>query len=192
MTSVYGQRVKEYVKGGDIEQFFEVEHDFAKIMAPGFLPPYDIFPFLKIIPDFLTPWQGWKDTTQSVGEKQQALYHRLMAGAKERIAQGRSQECFLADILRNNEKHEYSDLDLAYIGGVFLEAGAETTTGAIETFLLAMAAHPSVLKQAQEEVDAFYGNTKMPTDTSNAELPFLNACMLEVSSNFDTNRDLYF
>ncbi|KAI3319462.1 cytochrome P450 [Xylariaceae sp. AK1471] len=180
MASAFGQRGKEYADNSEVKRFFDVEKDWAIIIAPGFIPPHDIFPFLKIMPDFLTPWRGWKQKTRSVRQRQQALYQDLFAGVKDRMAQGRSQECFLADVLRNNEKYGYSDVDLAYIGGVLLEGGTETTASAFETFLLVMVAYPSFLKKAQEEVDGFYGNDKMPTGTSDAELPFLAACLLEI------------
>jgi cytochrome P450 len=181
MASVFGKRAKEYVENSEIERFFDMERDWTAIMAPGSVPPYDIFPFLKIVPDFLTPWRGWKQKTRSVRQRQRSLYQDLITGVKDRMAQGRSQECFLADVLHNNEKHGYSEIDLEYLGGVLLEGGADTTAGAFETFLMAMAAYPSILKMAQEEVDGIFGNDKIPTGVTDAELPFLSACFLEVS-----------
>ncbi|KAI0394139.1 cytochrome P450 [Xylariaceae sp. FL0594] len=180
VASAFGKRVKHYVEGGEIQRFFDLEHDFATVMAPGFVPPYDIFPFLKFIPDFLTPWRGWKQKTRSVGERQRALYRELFLGVKERMAQGRSQDCFLADVIRQQEKTRYTEVDVAHIGGVLLEGGAETTSGTFETFLLAMAAYPYILKAAQAEVDKFYGGNQMPTEANAADLPYLEACMLEV------------
>ncbi|KAI1811693.1 cytochrome P450 [Poronia punctata] len=180
LASAFGKRGRAYVDGSELKRFFEVERDWALVIAPNFVPPYDIFPFLKFVPDFLTPWRGWKKMTRSVGERQRALYRELLLGVRERMAQGKGEECFLADGLRQQEKTGYTDVDLAHIGGVLLEGGAETTAGTFEAFLMAMAAFPSFLQAAQEEVDGLYGDDKMPTEAVAAELPFLEACMLEV------------
>lgn len=191
LASAFGKRARHYEKGGELQRFFDLEYDFATVMAPGFVPPYDIFPFLKIVPDFLTPWRGWKQKTRSVGERQRALYRELFLGVKQRMAQGRSQECFLADVIRQQEKTGYTDVDLAHIGGVLLEGGAETTAGTFETFLVAMAAYPFIMKAAQAEVDSFYGDSQMPTEAIAAELPYLEACMLEVSG-LRTAHDVFY
>lgn len=49
-------------------------------------------------------------------------------------------------------------------------------------FLLAMAAHPDLQKQAQEEIDQIFGQDEMPHTADGNKLPFLKACFLEVST----------
>ncbi|TGJ80841.1 hypothetical protein E0Z10_g7912 [Xylaria hypoxylon] len=180
MASAFGTRAKEYVDNSLVKRFFDGQDDWAEILAPGFIPPYDILPFLKVVPEFLTPWRGWREKVESVGRNQHAVYRDLLAGVRERMAQGRGRDCFMKDMLRSQEKDGYSDIDLEYIGGVLMEGGSDTTANAFETFLLAMAAYPSILKTAQQEVDGFYGSDKMPSETNEEELPFLTACFLEI------------
>ncbi|KAI0871626.1 cytochrome P450 [Hypoxylon argillaceum] len=179
-ASVYGMRAKEFVDNSIAKRFSDLEEDWAAITAPGGIPPLDIFPFLKYVPDFLTRWRGWKQKVRFVGQRQHAFYHELAAGVRERMTQGRSRECFMLDLLRTQDKNEYSDIDLEYIGGVLMEGGSDTAANTFGTFLLAMAAYPSILKRAQAEVDEYYGNDQMPTRTNNAELPYLRACLLEI------------
>ncbi len=181
MASVFGVRAKEFRDNSLIKRFSDVEDDWAEILTPGFIPPYDILPFLKFVPEFLTPWRGWKEKVQAVGRNQHTLYHDMVAEVRDRMTRGQSRECFMLDLLRRQEKDAYSDVDLDYIGGVLMEGGTDTSANAFETFLLAMAAYPSVLKTAQQEVDGFYGSDKMPMGTNEAELPYLAACLLEVS-----------
>lgn len=50
-----------------------------------------------------------------------------------------------------------------------------------ETFILAMAAYPRLQKQAQEEIDKEFGQDEMPHTASGDNLPFLRACLLEVT-----------
>ncbi|KAI0532067.1 cytochrome P450 [Xylaria digitata] len=180
MASVFGTRAKKFIDNSLVKRFFDGQEDWAAIMAPGFIPPYDILPFLRLVPEFITPWRGWRHKVESVGRNQHALYRDLLSGVRERIAQGRSRECLMKDLLDRQEKDGYSDIDLEYMGGVLMEGGSDTTATTFETFLLAMAANPSILKTAQLEVDEFYGRDKMPTETNEAELPFLVACLLEV------------
>ncbi|KAI3330392.1 cytochrome P450 [Ustulina deusta] len=180
MASVFGVRAKEFKDNSLIKRFSDVEDDWAEILTPGFIPPYDILPFLKFVPEFLTPWRGWKEKVQAVGRNQHTLYHDMVAEVRDRMTRGQSRECFMLDLLRRQEKDAYSDVDLDYIGGVLMEGGTDTSANAFETFLLAMAAYPSVLKTAQQEVDGFYGSDKMPMGTNEAELPYLAACLLEV------------
>lgn len=181
MASLFGTRAKEFTENSLIKRFFDMEHDWETLVAPGCLPPYDIFPLLKILPEFLTPWRGWKQKARFLGQNQHALYRKLTDEVRQRIAQGRSRGCFLEDVLRDQEKNGYSDVDIDYLGSSLMEAASVTTATSFESFLLAMAAYPSILKTAQEEVDAFYGSDKMPTGRVGAELPYLTACALEVS-----------
>ncbi|KAI1747043.1 cytochrome P450 [Xylaria castorea] len=179
LASVFGTRAKELADNTVIKRFFDVQEDWSDVMAPGFVPPYDIFPFLEYVPEFLTPWQGWKQKVYAVGQNQHAMYREMVARVRERMAQGRIRECFMQNLLDGQEKDGYSDIDIEYLGGVLMEAGSDTTRNTFKTFLLAMAAHPSLLKKAQEEVDGFFGSDKMPAEAHNAELPYLMACLLE-------------
>ncbi|KAI0403797.1 cytochrome P450 [Xylaria palmicola] len=180
MAMLFGTRAKAFVENSLIKRFSDVQEDWAVIMAPGFIPPYDMFPFLKMVPESLTPWRGWRRKVQNVGRNQHALYREMAAGVREKMAQGRGKECFMRDLLSRQEKEGYSDVDIEYIGGMLMEGGSDTTAGAFKTFLFAMAAYPSILKKIQAEVDGFYGNDKMPTQPSHSELPYLAACLLEV------------
>ncbi|KAI1129002.1 cytochrome P450 [Nemania abortiva] len=180
-ASVFGTRAKDFGHGSLIRRFFDLMKDWEVVTALNSIPPFDYFPVLKYVPEFLTPWRGWRRRVQSVTQTQHDLYRELVAGAREGMAQGRGKECFMLDLLRRQEKEGYSDIDIDYIGGVFMEGGAETTASAFSTFLLAMAAYPSILEKAQEEVDGFYGNDRMPTSASEyTKLPYLEACLREV------------
>ncbi|KAI8953053.1 cytochrome P450 [Xylaria longipes] len=179
LASVFGTRAKEFGDNTVIKRFFDIQDDWSDVMAPGFVPPYDIFPFLEYVPEFLTPWRGWREKVQAVGQNQHAMYRELVAGVREKMAQGIGRECFMQDLLNGQEKDVYSDTDIEYFGGMLLEGGSDTTRNVFETFLLAMVAHPSILKKAQEEVDGIFGSDKIPAGTHNAKLPYLTACLLE-------------
>lgn len=59
-----------------------------------------------------------------------------------------------------------------------MEAGSDTTSSSILDFILAMIAHPEILKKAQQEVDAVCSEPPRYEDVE--ENAYLNALMQEV------------
>ncbi|OLN93206.1 Fumitremorgin C synthase 4 [Colletotrichum chlorophyti] len=182
MSSVFGTRGKDFSDEGKIKQFFACQAEWAGMLDQGSVPPYDVFPFLRHVPDVMTPWRGWKQRAAALKKKQNGLYHDLFEEARVRISQGKAGESFVADLLGNNSKEGYSDVELEYIAGFLMEGGSDTTAGAFETFVLAMAAYPEIQKRAQEEVDAVFGEGGVRSEHLKGErLPYIKACFLEVS-----------
>jgi cytochrome P450 len=128
----------------------------------------------------MTPWKGWTTRALSVQHEQNLLYSKLLSETKERLSRGKGADCFMSQCLVAQDKEWYDDTQLAYLGGILLEAGAETSTGSTLVFLLAMAAFPEVMKKAHEEVDRVCGHLRMPGKDDMPQLPYIRACMLEV------------
>lgn len=72
------------------------------------------------------------------------------------------------------------DEQIAYIGGVLLEGGSDTTSSLTLSFILAMCAFPDVLKKAQAEVDSVCGRGRMPDFDDFDNLPYIRMCVKEV------------
>ncbi|OHF00998.1 cytochrome P450 [Colletotrichum orchidophilum] len=180
MSSVFGTRGRDFNDEGKIKQFFECQAEWAGMLDQGAVPPFDVLPFLRYVPDSMTPWRGWKQRAADLKFKQNGLYHDLFEDAKARIGQGKGEDSFVAGLLRDNEKEGYSDIELEYIAGFLMEGGSDTTAGAFETFVLAMAAYPDIQKRAQAEVDAVFGENGVCVEHLKAEvLPYVKACFLE-------------
>ena len=79
-------------------------------------------------------------------------------------------------------KHNLDDEHLAFLGGVMMEAGSDSTSSTLLSFILAMVKYPEVLKKLQAEVDAVCGDERAPTFEDMPELPFVQACVFEVCS----------
>lgn len=62
---------------------------------------------------------------------------------------------------------------------ILLEAGSETTTNALETFLLGATLHPRVISVAQAELDAVIGSEHLPTLEDLDSLPYIDAMVKE-------------
>lgn len=193
--TVYGFRCKDSDDNSKVMEFFAFIDEWAALVAPGATPPTDIFPWLRYVPDFLTPWRGWTKAADSVRHRQRSLYGELFSKAETMVKAGRAEESFVASLINDRvkaiqsgkDKTVHTQLELDYICGFLIEGGADTTVMALETFILAMATHPEVQKQAQEEVDSVFGPERMPHKTDGRTTPFLKACFLEVSSTDPQN-----
>jgi cytochrome P450 len=180
LATVYGQRGKTMHAGSTLDTFARVAAQWAAALGPTASPPLNNFPFLGSVPDWLTPWRGWKKRAANVKREQQRLFRGLLNDTKERLAQGKGNDCFLASCLRTQEKDGSSDSSLSYLAGALLEGGAETSAGSTVIFIMAMAAYPHVLAMAQDEVDLVCGPFRMPSRDDITRLSYVRACVLEV------------
>ncbi|TLD15135.1 hypothetical protein PspLS_10597 [Pyricularia sp. CBS 133598] len=185
VASVYGERCKYGGPGTWSHRFFETNERFGDLLdSSSNPPPYGIFPFLRWLPAALDPWRGWKERALKLGVDKRDLYKSLFNAARDEIRLGQRLDCFVADILVENEqavsagKVGYTDDEMIISASVLFEGGADTTAMTFETFSLAMAAHPDVMQRAQQEIDRVYGG-KMPQSVDAKELPFLMACIFE-------------
>ena len=61
-----------------------------------------------------------------------------------------------------------------------MEAGSDTTSSMLLSFVLAMIANPSDLQKAQQELDRVCGVLKSPSSQDLNNLPYIRAIMTEV------------
>jgi cytochrome P450 len=187
LASVYGIRGRWY-EGGYLKRFFDMEEQWAALFDKGQAPPLEFLPWLEYVPEWLTPWRGWRTKTDNLQKLQSTIYQDLLENTKKRLASGIGEDCFLARLLKKQDVDGYSDEELRGLGGVMLEGGAETSATTLLTFLLAIAAHPEFQKKAQEEVDAVFGRDRLPNGAADGNaLPFLKACYLEVGVSQELN-----
>lgn len=135
LASVFGVRGKDSDAQSRVGRFFSVQDEWAGILDQGQTPPLDIFPWLKYVPEFLTPWKGWKERANFLRTRQKSFYRELHAETQARVNAGKSQDCFMSKLIINQkaavesgrEKDIYTEQELDYIGGFLMEGGADTT-----------------------------------------------------------------
>ncbi|KAJ4304951.1 hypothetical protein N0V90_000479 [Kalmusia sp. IMI 367209] len=174
LASVYGVRGTRELT----ERFFRIQDEWAGMLDMGAFPPLDVWPWLKYVPDFLTPWLGWRRKSRELGKAQKGFYDEMFAVGRRRVKEGAAEDSFLKKLVERREKEGFTDVELVYIAGFLIEAGADTTANGLLTFILAMAAHPEIQKVAQDEVDSVFKN-EMPKDIDAAKLPYLQAVFFE-------------
>lgn len=134
LASVFGIRGKNSDEQSKVGRFFSVQDEWAAINDPGQTPPIDVFPWLDYVPDFLTPWKGWRKRAALIKTRQSGVYRDLLTETQARVDAGKS-DSFMGKVILNQktavasgrDKDIYTQLELDYIGGFLMEAGADTT-----------------------------------------------------------------
>ncbi|OAL19209.1 hypothetical protein AYO22_09970 [Fonsecaea multimorphosa] len=168
LASVFGQRGASF-EAPKVQALYHAQERFTGMLAPEASPPVDIFPFLRYIPGFLAPHKRW---AAEVRREQRTLYASLL---NETMARARKQDrvpCFMDKLLEVKEK---SGLDAQQI----VEAGSDTTSATLHSFVLAMIKYPEVLRRAQKELDHVCGSSRSPSSKDIKNLPYLQAVMTE-------------
>ncbi|CAH0003353.1 unnamed protein product, partial [Clonostachys byssicola] len=89
-----------------------------------------------------------------------------------------SPPCACIDLLRLQDKEDFSDDLTCYTSGSFLQAGSETTANVLMGFTQAMVVFPEVARQAQAEIDQVCGN-RLPDLNDVPDLPYIRSCIKE-------------
>lgn len=161
-----------------MQALYDVQNRFTALLEPGAAPPLDAIPFLRYIPEILAPW---KRKARAIRRDQRALYFRLYETTKERMGRGIRTGCFMESLIEGQGKNGLGDEHTAYLGGILMEAGSDTTSSTLLSFLLGVLENPDALGRARNEVDRVVGVERSPTMDDLASLPYIEACMHEVS-----------
>ncbi|KAJ5564642.1 hypothetical protein N7513_000884 [Penicillium frequentans] len=176
LASVYSQRGESF-RSPKVQNLYNSQYRFSRILEPGATPPVDAFPFLRRLPEFLSPW---RTEAKEIRQIQSSLYFNLVKETKERRSKHDLEPCFIEKLLDDQEKNGLNDAQIAYLGGTSMEAGSDTTSAALLTFVLAMTQHPESLKALQAELDRVCGTDKSPNFDDLDQLKYTRACMNEV------------
>lgn len=83
-------------------------------------------------------------------------------------------------LTQNQEKDGLDDEQVAYVGGILMEAGSDTTSSTLLSFLLGVMQNRETLRHAHEDVDRCCGTDRSPGVGDLGSLPYIEACMQEV------------
>lgn len=161
-------------------------------MVPGSAPPVDVFPVLKYVPEFVAKWKTKaRRVRQTVLDDARAWYEngKAQRAQIERDAGSVPFEGLIARLLRErahkppggSKDRPFTDLELGYIGQALVGAAVDTTSATFESLMFCFAAFPGTLRRAQREVDEVAGTETPPTAEHVNKLPYLKACLFEVS-----------
>lgn len=113
---IYGVRAPRSATH-EAKVFTQVQLDFMYVMEMGKLPPVDLFPILRWVPEKLAPW---KRKVLSVKSRQEGLFSELLSRVVRRISQGKQNGAFMEEAYNRRSEWGLSDLMLMCVIITFL------------------------------------------------------------------------
>jgi cytochrome P450 len=113
LASVFGLRGAHF-DSPRVKALYDVQDQNTAINELGATPPVDIFPFLKSLPDILSPWRKW---ARNIRTEYRELLFKLVADSK---ASG--VDCFFAKMTKAQEKSGLTEEQVAYLGGILVSS----------------------------------------------------------------------
>ncbi|KAK6355282.1 hypothetical protein TWF696_004394 [Orbilia brochopaga] len=177
-TLLFGIRTPTY-DSRHAKELYDIMERWSAVMEPGNTPPVDIYPIFKYIPERF--FGNWITRASEVGRDMEKLYANMITQYKSKVATGnKTHESFFDILLREQEKKsEFTAHELAFIGGVQLEGGSDTSASILTAFVQAMVHWPEVQKKAQKQIDAVVGEDRSPNWDDFPNLQYVNAIMKE-------------
>ncbi|KAG0123481.1 cytochrome P450 [Tuber indicum] len=131
----------------------------------------DMFPILELVPKYFAEW---KRISAKIFEYESNFHIKNLNEALERKGWN------WAKMYKNSSFSQgMSDLEVGYDLGILNEAASDTTTIALEVFMLAMLKFPHVARRAQEELDRVVGESRSPTWQDKDSLPYIEKVIQE-------------
>ncbi|EXJ92850.1 hypothetical protein A1O3_01404 [Capronia epimyces CBS 606.96] len=123
---------------------------------------------------------NWKTYAKKICEHDSGIYLELWRDMNKKVSSGKIKPCFGKDFIESNpEKLNMNELEAAFHTGHLIEAGAETTSAALNSLLLALSLFPEASKTAQEELDRVVGPDRPPKFDDQDNLPYIKALVKE-------------
>ncbi|KAG1772052.1 cytochrome P450 [Suillus occidentalis] len=152
--------------------------DIAKhLLSPERAAIFTAFPFLKKLPVWC--FRGAYALMGRSRELSQQLLDEPFNEVKAQMANGTASQSLVADFLSQADNNADEDTMKAvalmgYIGGI------DTSTSALQVFLMAMLLYPDVQARARAEINAVVKHDQMPSIDDRPSLPYLDAILREV------------
>ncbi|KAG1868676.1 cytochrome P450 [Suillus subluteus] len=112
-------------------------------------------------------------------ELSRQLLNEPFSDVKAQMANGTASNSLVTDFL--SQAHDDADEDtMKAVAFMVYAAGIDTSTSALQIFLLAMVLYPDVQARARAEIDQVVRHDRMPCLDDRASLPYLDAILREV------------
>lgn len=134
----------------------DVSDEFFSGITPGAYPPVDQFPFLKYLPDLMSPW---RIRAQQLKKRVDSFWGDARRRLDKRRQKGDKRDCIADKLLDGTQPIDMPLTDRQFNDflGFLVAAGSDTTSATTLTSIRYLAGHPHVQKKAQAELDAACG-----------------------------------
>ena len=148
-------------------------------MSPGTYLPTEQFPLLGWIPK---QWLNSTVRAENCFKTMTRIWVKAQKHVEARRNRGDKRESLMDELLDDEDiklDTAFQGTKLANFVGALMEGAAETSSLAMRTNILFLAAHPWVQDKAHKELDALCGVERMPTFADFKALPYINCIMKE-------------
>ncbi|THH19397.1 hypothetical protein EW146_g1752 [Bondarzewia mesenterica] len=111
----------------------------------------EFFPWMIYAPSMFAKW---KRQAQKWYASDSVMFEGLFRGVRDRLAQGDDRPSLAATLIEDAGRHGLSERENSWLAATMYAAGAETTSGVMAWWMLAMVAYPDTQRRAQAELDA--------------------------------------
>lgn len=133
----------------------------------------DVFPVMDyIVPRCLTKWKRIED---ELFEAKSKLFAASFASAQEDRSWNWTKQ-----IQQLKETQDMPLYEVSHIISMLFEGGHDTTSAALEVFMLASLLHPDAVQRAQQELDAVVGTARLLTFDDMESLKYVTAFVNEI------------
>ncbi|KAL1887615.1 hypothetical protein Sste5346_010116 [Sporothrix stenoceras] len=176
LTSTYGRRAPVW-DCDDVREIYQIMNDFTTAAAPGGYVA-DLLPALARLPTWM---QWWRPHAVRGYKKQLVVWMKHWNRLKDQIREGKAPECFVKQFLETDfKKQDITEEQAAFVAGSMLEAGSETTSSALNSCIMYLAACPEVQEMANAELTRVVGDDRSPSYADEDHLPYIWAIGKEV------------
>ncbi|KAJ3553240.1 hypothetical protein NM688_g3720 [Phlebia brevispora] len=173
---VYGDILAGKDYNGIMSQFWHTVHSISRIASKE-VHLVEIFPSMLYIPTWLAKWK--RDGESFFGQLSD-WFEGFFQDARRTANVQDDQLSFSRRLIKAGDKYGLSSSDSAWLAGITLLAGVDTSCGMLSVFMLVMLWHPEVMHRAQAELDAVIGRDRLPTLEDYDSLPYIVAMVKEM------------
>jgi cytochrome P450 len=132
---------------------------------------------MKLLPEWL--FNNYVSRAKAIGVQMETLYKDILNKVVKRREGGLNQGTFMDRVLDGQEKHNLPPHQLAFIGGVLMEGGSDTSSSLTLAIVQALIQNPDVQRKAHAEIDAVIGHDRSPVWADLDRLPYINMIVKE-------------
>ncbi|MCJ1403644.1 hypothetical protein MMC11_006867 [Xylographa trunciseda] len=176
MSLVFGIRTKS-IDDDYMKRLYFLMEKWSTVMETGATPPVDAFPLLKLIPQRFMG--NWRSRAVEVGDLMTSLYTEVLQRVYDRRSLGIHKNSLMDRVLDQQEKNQFNEHQLAFLGGTLMEGGSDTSSSLILAIVQAMTEYPEVQRRAQAEIDGVIGEDRSPQWSDFSKLPYINMIIKE-------------
>ncbi|KAJ5215369.1 m-cresol methyl hydroxylase [Penicillium cinerascens] len=163
--------------GSNMNRLYKIMEEWSEIMETGATPPVDIFPWLKKIPERF--FGNYVSRARMIGQQMETLYEDILRKVEKRREAGQELGTFMDRVLSSQDRHQLPRHQLAFIGGVLMEGGSDTSSSLTLAIVQALIQNPEVQRKAHAEIDAVVGHERSPVWEDLSRLPYINMIVKE-------------